>query len=193
MEPNACAHCGAPLRPAAGYCRACDTPVEGAQSGRLSVAEPVPVAPDRRRRRLAVTGAVALLALVGTMGYGALHLADARHAATAAEAAADARHAVVLLVRAESGQAGACGASMPYLDGQHADLRQDCLALVGTDPGLRLAHVRLGTPALHAGVGTVHVTGTVTDDSGTRSYSRTLGLVDQGGHWLVRWDGRRLV
>jgi len=187
VETTECAHCGAELPPAAGFCRACDTPVDGAHSGRLSVAELVPEPP--RRRAPVVLGVLALVAALGGATYGAVHVARSSQARSTDQAADDARRALTLLVRAEGGRIGACRKAAPYLAGVRHDEVQDCLAVVGSDRGASLEDVEVGAPRLASPTGTVEVTGTLVDDTGTRAFDSTVHLVEQSGHWLIAWDG----
>jgi hypothetical protein len=189
VETTECAHCGAALPPGAGFCRACDTPVEGAQSGRLSVAESVPV--PARHRWLVILGVLAVVALLGGATYGAVHMVKSRAAGAADQATRNARVGLTGLVRAEGGQVRECKMSAHYLAGSRRAETQACLAVVGSDPGAHLENVHLGTPQLTSQTGTVRVTATFVDDTGSHAFDRTVHLVDQGGQWLVSWDGHR--
>lgn len=189
METTECANCGADLPPGAGFCRACDTPVEGAQSGRLSVAEPMPV--QTRHHWLVVLSVLAVVALLGGATYGTVHMIKSRAAGAADQAARNARLGLTGLVRAEGGQVKECRRSAPYLAGSRRAETQACLAVVGSDPGAHLEDVHLGAPQLASQTGTVRMTATFVDDTGSHAFDRTVHLVDQGGQWLVSWDGHQ--
>jgi hypothetical protein len=186
VETIPCPHCGAPVKRVATFCLACDTPISDTERG-LSVAEPVVVA-ARARPLLVAAVVVGVLVLLGGAAYGVLHFVRGQHADTEKQAAADARSAVTLLVRAESGQPGACHKVVAYLStggGRHA-----CVSIVGEDPGARLENVRLGTAHLGATTGTVRLTATIVDDRQTHALDRVFDLVQQGAHWRMLWDGK---
>ena len=181
-----CPHCEAPIRPTATFCLACDTPVTDTERG-LSVAEPVPVAP--RSGPLLVVAAVAgILVALGGTAYGVAHFMNARHTKAETAAASDLRHAVTLLVRAESGEAGACHRVTAYLAG--GGRRQECLDIVDKDPGVHLENVRLDPAQLGSLTGTLRLRATVVDDRGTRDLDHVYNLVDEAKQWRLRWDGK---
>ncbi len=191
MEPNPCANCGAALPPAAGFCLACDTPVEGAQGGGLSVAAPEPARPVRRLPVLAA--AVVGIVAVGAVTLAIVHWVGGHEAAATNQAAGNAGRALALVVDAESGRGGVCRNWADYVAGLRRDLRQECAALAGRDPGARLEDVHEDPANLSASTGTVTVHATLVDDHGSRAFARTVKIIDIGGHWRMSWDGRPLV
>jgi hypothetical protein len=191
VDSTPCANCGALLPPAAGFCLACDTPVEGSQSGRLSVAESEPGAPVRRLPVLVtvVTG-VAALALLTVL---TVHWVGRHSSVAAGQAAGNAGHGLTLVVNAESGRGGVCRNWAHYVAGLRRDLEQECHAVADHDPGARLEDVREDPATLKSGTGTVTVRGTLVDDRGRRPFTRTVSVVDVNGQWQMNWDGRPVV
>jgi hypothetical protein len=186
VETIPCPHCGAPIKRVATFCLACDTPVVDTESG-LSVGELI-VVPAKPRPLLVTAILVGVLVVLGGSTYGILHFFQDRHANSESQAASDARSAVTLLVRAESGQNGACRKAAAHLTG--SGRRQECLGIVGEDPGAHLENVKLGAAHLGSKTGTVRLTATVVDDHGSRDLDRVLDLDLQGKLWLMRWDGK---
>lgn len=185
METAECPHCGAPVRPTATFCLACDRPITDTERG-LSVAEPV-VVPRRARPVIASVGIVAVVAVLGGSTYGLLHYVSGRHHNAEAKATADARGAVTLLVRAEGGDGHACARVGAFIAGGAA--RHDCMGIVGHDRGATLADVHAAPAKLTGTTGTVRVTATVTDPRGTHSFDEVVQLAELGKLWRVRWDG----
>lgn len=185
VETAECPHCGAPIRPTATFCLACDQPVLDTESG-LSVAEPVAV---ERRARPVLMGVLAVVALVvlGGSTYGVVHWITGREHHAREQAASDARRAITLLVRAESGEAHACQRARPLLSG--TDVRKSCTALVGHDPGVQLSNVRTSTPKLDSTAGTVRLRATVTDRHGPRTLDTVLHLTEVSSGWQLQWNG----
>jgi hypothetical protein len=185
VETAECPHCGAPTRPTATFCLACDQPITDTERG-LSVAEATAVP---RRARPVLVGVVALLvlAVVGGSAYGVVHWISGREHHTQAQAASDARRAITLLVRAESGEAHACHRARPLLSG--TEVQKSCTALVGHDPGVRLSDVRTTTRELDSTAGTVRLTATVTDSHGTRPLDEVLHVTEAGSSGQLQWDG----
>lgn len=189
METAECPHCGAPTRPTATFCLACDQPITDTERG-LSVAEATAV-PQRARPVLVGVAALLVLVVVGGSTYGVVHLISGREHHTRALAASDARRALTLLVRAEAGEAHACTRIQPLL--ARTAPPQGCAALVGHDPGVRLSDVRTATPELDSGAGTVRLTATVTDSHGTRALDEVLHVARARSTWRLQWDGTPLV
>ena len=191
MKTNPCPHCQASLPAGARFCRACDRPIVDGDDSRLSVADSVPV--SNRSRWLGLLVVVLVLGGLGAVSYGAIHMVQSKDAASAAHAASDARRGLELLVRAEGGDARACKTTTAYVAGTRKGVRQECVATVDHDPGARLEHVTTTKAHLGNQTGSVHLTATVVDDHGSRSYDRTLQLVDQSGQWMLNWNGRPAV
>jgi len=189
VESNPCPHCGAPLRPAARFCLACDTPVEPAESSRLSIAEPEPAAPVRRLPIL-LAGVVAIAALA-FLTVGVVHWVGRHETNAVDQAAGNAGRGLALVVDAESGRGGVCHRTWTaYVSGIGRDLRQECEALADRDPGARLEDVREDPARLGSTTGSVTVHATLADDHGTRAFTQKVDLVDVNGRWLMTWDGR---
>jgi hypothetical protein len=189
VETIPCPHCDAPIRPTATFCLACDTPVTDTDRG-LSVATPTPVARSRIASTAAVAATVGVVALLGGAVYGTVHLIHGRKAHAEAQASADVRRAVTVLVRAESGQPYACRTAAALL--ARSNPRQECLAVLGEDPGARLQDVRLDPARLGSHTGSVRLHATVVDNHGSRPLDQTFDVVDVSGQWRLRWDGKPL-
>jgi hypothetical protein len=187
VETIPCPNCDAPLKPTATFCLACDTPVTDTERG-LSVADPIPVAPTRSALVVAVAVVAGLVALLGGAVYGTVHLLHGRHAHAETQAADDVRRGVTLLVRAESGQRGACRSAAAVLTG--SDRRQECLAIVGQDPGAHLENVHVDPARLGSQTGTVRLRATLVDDHRSRSIDQVYDVVEQSQQWRLRWDGK---
>ena len=190
METHPCPECGAPLKPGATYCLACDTPVVDTERG-LSVAEAVPVAVGRPLLGLLVI--VGVIVALGGAAYGTVQYMHDRKVATAAIAAMNARDGLALVVRAESGQATACKRAPAYVAGVPKDVRRLCREVVGQVPGAQLEHVRTGTPHLAGKDGTVRITATFADHRGTKTVDRVFHLVQEGKQWRLSWNGQPVV
>jgi hypothetical protein len=187
VETSPCPSCGAPLKRTATFCLACDTPVVDTERG-LSVAEPVPVPPARGAPVVAVAIVAGLLVLLGGTAYGTVHLLRGRHGRAEAQAAADVRRGVTLLVRAESGEPGACRSVSALLAG--SGRRQECLGIVGKDPGAHLEDVRLDPARLEGETGTVRLHATLVDGRSSRTLDQVYAVVDQSRQWRLQWDGK---
>jgi hypothetical protein len=181
-----CPHCDAPLRPTATFCLACNTPVADAQQG-LSVAEASVV---RMGRPLVGVGVlVGVLLVLGAIGYGSYAFVHDRSAAERANALTDTRLGVTMLVRAEGGSARSCRRAEAFLAGGPAAVRHKCLAIVGNDHGARLDDVRVDRPSFRSDRGTVHLTATFVDPSGSRPFDHDFAVVKQVKQWRLSWDG----
>jgi hypothetical protein len=187
VETSPCPSCGAPLKPTATFCLACDTPVVDTDRG-LSVAEPVPVPSTRGTAVIAAAVGAGVVLLVAGAAYGTVHLLRGQHAQAEAQAAADVRHGVTLLVRAESGERGACRSVDALLAGSGG--RHECLDIVGEDPGAHLEDVRLDPARLGDGNGTVRLHATLVDGRGSRTLDQVYDVVEQSQQWRLRWDGK---
>lgn len=187
VETIPCPSCGAPLKPTATFCLACDTPVADTERG-LSVAQPVAVPPRRHAPVLAGAAVAGLLVLLGGTAYGTVHFFRGRHAHAEAQAGADVRRAMTLLVRAEGGQPGACRSVAAVLAG--SGLRQECLGIVDEDPGARLEDVRVDPARLGGQTGTVRLHATLVDDRRSRTLDVVCHVVDQSQQWRLQWDGK---
>jgi len=131
--------------------------------------------------------AVAVVAVLAGSTYGVVHWITGREHHTEAQAASDARRAITLLVRAESGEPHACERARPLLSG--TELRKSCTALVGHDRGVQLSDVRTSTPKLDSTAGTVRLRATVTDSRGSRTLDEVLHLTEVSSGWQLQWNG----
>ena len=187
MQTVACPHCSEPIRPTATFCLACDRPVVDTDRG-LSVAEPVTGSVGRPLVGVAV--ALACVAVLGGTTYGGVRIYQNAHTALSDQARSDVRRGLELVVAAEDGQASACRSLGAVVAQPAATTLSECRAILGDDKGARLDGVTVGTPHLAKGVGTVAVTGTVTDGDGSRPIDRTVRLFELRRHWRMVWDGQ---
>lgn len=201
MDTIACPHCGAPIKPTATFCLACDTPVVDTERG-LSVAESTPVTMGRPLVGLAI--ATACVLALGAAVFGTIAYVHHRHTLTADAAAANVRHGLTLLVSAESGHARACRSAERVLAAPAATVLHECRQIVGHDSGAHLDSIHVDRPQLGTDSGTAHVTETVTDGSGTHTVHEVVNLLDQASPatssgarparvWRMGWDGRPVV
>lgn len=190
MENVPCPHCEAPIKPTATFCLTCDTPVTDTERG-LSVAAPVTVSVGRPLVGLGI--ATACLVVLGALAWGTIAFFQHRHAAAMAQATGSVERGVALLVSAEGGRARACGGAERVLAGSPATTAHECHQIVDHDPGARLDQLHVARPRLGADSGTVSISATVSDGSGTHTIARVVDLVDQSKHWHMSWDGRPVL
>jgi hypothetical protein len=186
VEQHLCPHCDAPLPPTATFCLSCDTAVADTQRG-LSVAEPTVVRTGRPLVGIGVL--VGVLLVVGTVGYGGYAFVHGRHAAARADALADTKRGVMILVAAEGGSARGCREADQVLSGDPGTLGRECRAIVGDDPGARLEDVTVDRPSLGSETGTVHLTATFVDHAGSRPFTHDFTVVKQLKQWRLSWTG----
>ena len=169
------------------FCLTCDTPTSpaAAPASGLSVADAHHV---RRGRPIQAIGiGVALVVALGFFGWGIYQASRPQDSKQATQAVTQ---GLTLLVRAESGVHGPCTQLAGYLHGTRPDYEPECRALIGTDPGAHLEHLKIDRVTLHhGGTGTAQVHATFVDDQGSHSYDRQVDLRDDDT-WRFAWDGR---
>jgi hypothetical protein len=186
-QTRACENCGAPLPRTGTYCLACDTPVSGTAQG-LSVAETESVRNGRPIMGIALIGGIAIgvLALVAGMylAFRPHSTGDARQSVT---------NGVTLLVKAEGGKHQPCKNLTKYLAGKPTVYRPACREIIGHDPGAHLRAVRAGATTLNGSHGTVHLSATLVDDSGSRHWAKDFPVVQYEGMWRLDWNGSPII
>lgn len=186
-----CAGCGAILAPHVTYCLACDTPVEGARDG-LSVG-PMTVTRVGRPRHLIVP-VVAAVVLIGGGATVAAVAAHRYHVRGEDQAAAHVRSETTDILRAEAGDRTGCHRLVATMKRPAAAerVRQECLGLVGSDPGMTAGDLRVDRIVLSRRTGSVRLRATLSDPRGTHALDRTVAVARVGGTWSMRWDGEPL-
>jgi hypothetical protein len=157
----------------------------------LSVAHAVPAAVGRPVVGLVV--GLACVALLGGAAYGGLRIFRHVHAVSVAQARADVRRGLALVVSAESGQTSACRALGTVVAPPASKTATECRAIVGDDRSARVDDLSVGQPHLGKGTGTVDVKATIADDSGPHAVDETVQLVEVHRHWRMAWDGRPAI
>jgi hypothetical protein len=184
-----CPHCGAPLKPAARFCLACDRPLD--ETSRLSVGEPTVVSKGRPMIGAVIAAAVVLV-LAGA-AYGGIAFVRHQSSHSTAVVVADVERGTTLLVAAEGGQTAACRQATGVLAGPHQDIERECAAIVGADPGARITNVSVTGLDLQGLTGTAHLHATVSDAQGSHTLDRVVNLVRTHKVWRLSWDGQREI
>lgn len=182
-----CPHCDAPLKPAATFCLACDRPVVD-ETSRLSVAEPVKVSVGRPV--VAVAAIVGCLVLLGGSAWGGVAYVRSVHHKSKELVISDVLRGTTLLIDAEGGSSGDCRRVPKALMGAVKDLRQQCDAIVGDDPGAHVQKISVDRLDLTGEVGKAYVHATVSDAKGTRTVDRVVDLHRASRAWRMVWDGK---
>jgi hypothetical protein len=186
MDEHQCTNCGAALPRTGTYCLACDTPVAEAVRG-LSVGE-IQVVRARRPLIAAVVVGAIVVAVAG-LSYGVATIYQ-RHLNAGVSGAA--KKALSIVARAEGGHAGACPYVSTAIAGDPKAEEAACVALVDDDPGARFARLSATAVHRHGRTATAELHGTVVDRTGRRPFSERIDLVEIGGAWMLKWDGRSL-
>ena len=187
MDEHQCTNCGAALPRTGTYCLACDTPVTDAVRG-LSVGDTQVV--KNGRPIVAVAIVVGVAVVVAGITFGVRSFMDGHDAGKASSAA---RKGVDIVVRAESGHAGACPYVSTAIAGDPKTEKQACLALVNDDPGAHINHLRAASVHRDGDHGTVELRGTLVDKAGKRPFVRTVPILKHDGSWMLQWDGKSLA
>jgi hypothetical protein len=139
-----------------------------------------------------VAVAAACLLVAGAAAWATVAFLHARHASEDAQAAADVRRAVTLLVSAESGRDGACRELAGVTSGRAATVVAECQAIVGRDVGVRLDSIHVSRPSLTGATGHVRFSATTTDASGTHATTEVVALDRPHRDWQLVWSGHAL-
>jgi hypothetical protein len=177
------------VRPTATFCLSCDRPLADTDRG-LSVAEGTPVRGAGPGKLIAVVAAC--LVVAGAATWATVAFLHARHTSENAQATADVRRAVTLLVSAEAGHGGACRALAGVTSGRAGTVIAECQTIVGRDTGVRLDSIDVSRPSLRGATGHVRFSATTTDASGTHATTEVVDLVRPHRDWQLVWSGHAL-
>ena len=190
VDEHLCENCGGVLPRTGTYCLACDTPVANAERG-LSVGDTQVVQHGRPLVGAAVMAAC-LLAVVG-VGF-TIHRLWESHLDGNAEAAAV--RGTQVLVHAENGDQGAktaCTHAETAVIGDPTTVREECAALLGSDPGATVRGLHAASVRRSGQHATVDLRGTWVDAHGRAPYSRTVRVRSDHNEWELVWDGTALA
>ncbi|MCW2855419.1 MAG: hypothetical protein JWR52_1034 [Marmoricola sp.] len=178
-----CTNCGASLPATGTYCLACDTPVEGANTG-LSVSTSTVTKVGRPWVGVTV-GIVVLAVIVGiVLGIRALIIHGQNSAAELA-----ATTGVKYIVATERGQAGLCKPlSTTFVTGDPAQSLAACRALLGKNPSLKLNGLHTTAINRHGDGATVRLQGTINPGTGPHPFDQDVKLAKVQGTWKMDWD-----